>query len=285
MNGEEVDTIELESVGSITAPLYWVFRDSTNKDDEMRNGSLFFLDTGEGVFAVTAAHVVEKCLEHSEHQTFQCMIGGNGPNRTVYLQRKNETRSSINRLCERIIGVHREMDIATLRVSREEVELTGCAVLKSLEKSWPPCSVEVGSAVSYCGCAGAARERLSPHETSFGFVAMIGRATSAHENCISIQVEREKLVRKLGGDLPESYDFGGISGGPVLEILQTRTGDFWRRPAGVIFQGPSTSDHVEESIHGLEIIRARPIHFIKADGTLDITRWEQSNLQPVGRGR
>jgi hypothetical protein len=106
---------------------------------------------------------------------------------------------------------------------------------------------------------------------------MGGFATSVHESCISIQIEREKLVSVSGDDLPENYDFRGMSGGPVLEILRTENGLFWRRPAGVIFQGPNTSDDSEESIPGLEIIRARPVHFINADGTLDIARWDQSN--------
>jgi hypothetical protein len=212
----------------------------------------------------------------SEYPLFQCMIGGNGPHRTVYLQRKNEKGSSINRLCDRIIGIHHGMDIATLRVSREEVELTGCTSLTSLERPWPPRLVQVGI-VTYCGCPGKARSRPAPFEVVFGFVAMGGFATSVHENCISIQIEREKLMSVVGGDLPENYDFRGMSGGPVLEVLQTESGLFWRRPAGVIFQGPNTSDGSEESIQGLEIIRARPVHFINADGTLDIARWDQSN--------
>lgn len=88
------ETTELEFVRSITAPLFWAFRDSTGNDDQVKSGSVFFLDTGEGTYAVTAAHVVEECLRDSEYPVFQCMIGGNGPGRTVYLQRKNEKGSS-----------------------------------------------------------------------------------------------------------------------------------------------------------------------------------------------
>jgi hypothetical protein len=270
------ETTELEFVRSITAPLFWAFRDSTGHDDQVKNGSVFFLDTGKGVFAVTAAHVVEECLRDSEYPVFQCMIGGNGPGRTIYLQRQDEKGSTINRLRDRIIGIHHGMDIATLRVSPDEVELTGCTFLMSIERAWPPRLVEVG-AVAYCGCTGEARWQLAPHEISFGFVAMGGFATSVHESCISIQIEREKLMSVFGDDLPENYDFRGMSGGPVLEILQTANGLFWRRPVGVIFQGPNTSDDLAQSIQGLEIIRARPVHFINADGTLDIARWDQTN--------
>ena len=180
---------ELDFVCSITAPLFWAFRDSTGHEDHVKSGSVFFLDTGDGTFAVTAAHVVEECLKDSEYPVFQCMIGGNGPGRTVYLQRKNDKRSSINRLCDRIIAIHHGIDIATLRVSRNEVELTGCTFLISIERPWPPRLAEVG-AVAYCGCTGEARWRLAPHELSFGYVAMGGVATSVHESCISIQIEK-----------------------------------------------------------------------------------------------
>ena len=49
------------------------------------------------------------------------------------------------------------------------------------------------------------------------------------------------------------------------------------RPAGVIFQGPNPSAIANESIEGLEIIRIRPIHFIKANGMLDLEMWDQCN--------
>jgi hypothetical protein len=91
---------------------------------------------------------------------------------------------------------------------------------------------------------------------------MAGIATSTHETSISIQIEREKMMRVLGDeDMPENFDFGGMSGGPVLAIVQTPTLRSWI-PAGVIFQGPNPSGDPAESIQGLELIRARPVHFI-----------------------
>jgi hypothetical protein len=81
--------------------------------------------------------------------------------------------------------------------------------------------------------------------------------------------------------MPENFDFGGISGGPFVAIVQTPT---LRSciPAGVIFQGPNPSGDPTESIQGLEIIRARPVHFINPDGTFDIARWERSNVSALG---
>jgi hypothetical protein len=52
-------------------------------------------------------------------------------------------------------------------------------------------------------------------------------------------------MRVLGNeDMPENFDFGGMSGGPVVAIVQTPILRSWI-PAGVIFQGPNPSDDPE----------------------------------------
>lgn len=109
---------------------------------------------------------------------------------------------------------------------------------------------------------------------------MAGMVSSSHETMTSILIERERLVRMLGdGDMPENFNFGGMSGGPLLAIIQAEVMRTWR-PAGVIIQGPNPGDSPDQdAIPGLEIIRARPIHFIKADGYLDLDRWEQANIR------
>jgi hypothetical protein len=256
---------ELEFVASLTAPLFWILRDGSG-NEMMKTGSLFFLDAGKGAFAVTAAHVVTECLNDSRSPMFvQCMIGGHG-----------KVAHAIH-LGDRLIDAHPGIDIATLRVSPAEVELIGRTVLTGFQTTWPPGLAEVNGGVTYCGFPGRGNRWLAPRQISFGCVPMAGIATSAHETCISIQIEREKLMRVLGDeDMQQNFDFGGMSGGPVLAIVQTETIRSWK-PAGVIFQGPNPSADSAESIQGLEIIRARPVHFINPDGTLDIARWEQSN--------
>jgi hypothetical protein len=122
------------------------------------------------------------------------------------------------------------------------------------------------------------RRWLAPREISFGCVAMAGIASSSNETAISVLIEREHLSQVLGDEaMPENYDFGGISGGPVIAIVQTPTVRSWM-PAGVIFQGPNPSGITGESISGLEIIKARPMHFIKPSGELDVARWQQTHF-------
>jgi hypothetical protein len=259
---------ELEFVASVTAPIFWMLRDS-NGGERIKNGSVFFLDAGEGLFAVTAAHVIKECMDDTKSPMFvQCVIGSNG-GRCVPIH-----------LGDRIIDAHDGIDIATLRITLEELKHIGCTALTGYQKTWPPRLPEIERGITYCGFPGNGRMLLAPRRISFGCMPMAGIVTSAHETCISVQIERDQLIRVLGNDdFPENFDFGGISGGPLIAIVQTLTIRSWM-PAGVIFQGPNPSGDPDQSIAGLEIIRARPVHFINPDGSLDCARWQQSNLLP-----
>jgi hypothetical protein len=255
---------EIEFPASVTAPLFWVLRDHSG--ERIKNGSVLFLDAGMGVFAVTAAHVVEECFADSKLPTFvQSMIGGNGMTLPLHL-------------ADRIIAAHHDLDIATFHVTPKEVQLTGHTVLTGFQKSWPPSLPEVERGITYCGYPGNGRRILAPRDICFGCVAAGGIATSVNENSISILIERANLIPALGkGVLPENYDFGGVSGGPLIAIVQTPTIRSWM-PASVIIQGPNPTGDASQSIQGFEMIKARPVHFIMPDGHLDVPRWEMNNI-------
>ncbi len=251
---------ELEFAASVTAPFFWVLRGSDGIVS-YKNGSVFFLDAGSGVFAVTANHVVQECMNDTKSSMFvQSVIGGHG--RTVKVN-----------IGDRIIDGNEKIDIATFRVTREEIHCSGCTILTGIQSSWPPPLPEPEQSVTCCGFPGSGRKKLAPNELAFGRFGLGATVSSVHERCISILVERENLRRVLGAkDMPENYDFGGMSGGPVIAIAEMGGIRSWM-PAGVIFQGPNSSTDPSQSILGLEIIRARPIQFIMADGSLDLDRW------------
>jgi hypothetical protein len=141
---------------------------------------------------------------------------------------------------------------------------------------------EVDREITYCGYPGHARKILSLREISFGRFAAGGIATSVNEVSISVLIERPNLIQVHGdGVMSEDYDFGGISGGPLLAIVQTPTIRSWM-PAGVIIEGPNRTGDVSQSIQGFEMIKARPVQFILPDGHLDVSRWEVNNIH---RGR
>ena len=88
---------------SLTAPLYWIIREAQRKY-RVRNGSAFFLDAGEGPFAVTANHVVEgwKRDRESAHVVALQM----GHDLPIDFGGKNA-----------LIAAHAGLDIATFRIT------------------------------------------------------------------------------------------------------------------------------------------------------------------------
>jgi hypothetical protein len=257
---------ELELSASYPTPLYWVLRD-TNGLEQVKSGTAFFLDTGEATFGVTAAHVVTEYFRDTKSPTFrQIMIGANGGFALPIV------------LGDRVIDASEAIDIATFRVSREEISRLNRNTLRGYVKSWPPAPTEPSSPAIYCGFPGVGRRWVHPKTQIHGMVTMAGLVTNVSDTCISIQIEREQLFQIFGDrKMPENFDFGGMSGGPVLSMVQRPDLlRFWK-PTGVVFQGPNPTNDVEQSIEGLEIIRIRPIQFIKPDGMLDLERWAQSN--------
>lgn len=257
---------ELEVVASYTVPFLWTLRESSGQY-KFKGGTAFFLDAGEKIIAVTASHVVDECLGDSRSSSFGgCTLGSENGMPVAF------------RLEDRLIDRHPVIDIATFHVTPEEIQQTGREILKGYyHPNWPPPLPQKDRGVTFCGFPGIGRHWLSSKEIALGRIAFSGVATNCHELAISVQIERENLFRVLGNEpLSENYNFGGISGGPVIAIIQTPTIRSWM-PAGVVIQGPNPSGLVGESISGLEIIRARPVHFIKSNGELDVTRWEQSN--------
>ena len=95
---------------------------------------------------------------------------------------------------------------------------------------------EVNAGVTYCGFPGHGRSVRSFREIVFGIFSAASYLTSANEQSISVQIERERLVQVHGdGVLSTDYDFGGISGGPLIAIVQTPTIRS-SIPAGVIIR-------------------------------------------------
>jgi hypothetical protein len=268
MSDHDLGKAELEFVGSLAAPLFWVMRRCDGRE-LVKIGSVFFLNTGVRLFAVTAAHVVIECLNDTKSSQFvQSMIGANGgPALSIYLG-------------DRIIDGSPEIDIATFRITAEEVERIGRTQVSGFQRAWPPPPARVDHGVTLCGFPGEARRWLATRQLSFGCTPTACVVTNSHSAGISVQLERDRLLRVLGDrDLPEDYDFGGISGGPMLAMVE-RDGIRGWTPVRVIFEGPNPSPDPTQAIQGLEIIRARPINFINADGTLDLSRWQRDG-QPL----
>jgi hypothetical protein len=229
---------ELELVTSFCAPLYWALPDSAG-GIRSRNGTAFFLDTGERMFGVTAWHVVDGWRKSRVGDgAGPLRLGGNG--------------SSVELDWDaRVIEEHSGIDIATFVVGRDEVALLGKTVLTGYQKAWPPAPPKERCGIYYCGYPGVGTRHPSIQEVIFGAVPGSGIASSVNERDVSTLIERQYLMPVLGGGTPpENFDL-----------------------AGVIYQGPNPSEDPAQAIVGLEIIKARRADFIRPNGRLDQTRW------------
>jgi hypothetical protein len=79
---------EIEFVASLTSPLFWVTR--TDEGEKFKNGSAFFLDTGDRIFGVTAGPRCGGVLQGHSHENKQsqqqsrgCVGVGDGRDRRV----------------------------------------------------------------------------------------------------------------------------------------------------------------------------------------------------------
>lgn len=257
----------LEFASTIVAPLYWAEPGLEGKVIT-RNGTAFFLQTPSAFFGVTAAHVIEG--ENGWRE--RCRILGPRPLR---LGAKNG-RSIELPWDARAVDIDTDIDIATFMISRREIEFIERVPYGGLQSSWPPETPVAGQGIIYSGFPGAGTRELSNHAVQFGVACGTGMASSVSETNISSLIERDHLEPVLGeGIMPENYNFGGISGAPMLYVFMK--GElFLNALAGVIYSGPNTSDDVNEAIPGFELIRARPAKYLRADGFIDRDLWSSS---------
>lgn len=249
---------EGEFVASLTTTLWWVIREG-DRNYRARNGSAFFLDAGKGVFGVTANHVLEAWRSDCQSK------------KVVALQLAGMPFDPEGK--HAIIDAHRGIDIATFRITADEVRSIGKTTLTGTQRAWPPPPPQQDKGVYYAGFPGVEKQWVSPRDVSFGIAPGGGVASSVSERDVSSLIEREHIIPVLGGGVPpENFDFRGISGGPMLYVVEGVLRS-WAL-AGVIYEGPSTSNEPNEAIAGLEVIRARRAHFILPDGALDIARWD-----------
>jgi hypothetical protein len=157
------------------------------------------------------------------------------------------------------LGLDLPLDLAGRHAT---IAALGKVCLTGYQRAWPPGPPQQDRGVYYSGFPGTETIWLSPREISFGAAPGGGVASSVSETDVSTLIERENLIAVLGGGTPpENFDFGGMSGGPMLTVIETGVIRSWSL-AGVIYEGPNPAPDEAQAIAGLEIIRARRAHFI-----------------------
>lgn len=131
--------------------------------EQVKSGTVFFLDTGEAMFGVTAAHVVIEYLRDTKSPMFvQIMLGSNGGMALPMM------------LGDRIIDANEAIDIATFKVTREEVNFIRRSTLRGYVKSWPPALVDLQSPAIYCGFPGVGRRWEQPRTHVHSMIMLAG---------------------------------------------------------------------------------------------------------------
>jgi hypothetical protein len=218
------------------------------------------LTFGEGLFGVTAAHVI-RGMEKA------CALPG-----PVACQIGDDVRFDPGGK-HGLIAIDDDIDLATFRISAMEVRSIGKTVLTGYQKEWPPSPPQRDRGVTYAGFPGVSQLWLSRREISFGICPGGGVASSVSETDVSSLIERQHMMDVMATGLPpEDFDFRGISGGPMLTMIENKGLRSWQL-AGVLYEGPNPSDDAAQAIAGLEIIRARRAHFLLPNGNLDVRRW------------
>ena len=211
-----------ELAASYVAPVFWQER---NKEggSRLRNSTMFFLDAGEGPFAVTARHVCQEYrVAKKDFPGTPCQLG-------------NLPFDLEDRLISLIESDGDGPDIATFRIEPEEVDRLGKTVLTGSRKVWPPPPPQQGQGMFFAGFPGQARVRTATDEINFGIFHGGLTATSVSDRTISGQIDPDYLVETLwGNSAPADYDIGGISGAPLLALVNDDGAWSWRL-AGVVY--------------------------------------------------
>jgi hypothetical protein len=108
------------------------------------------------------------------------------------------------------------------------------------------------------GYPGNGRERVSRKGVSFGFFGALVIARAVSYDQISCLFERECIIESADVPaMPSNYDLGGISGGPLITVLESPSYLVTYRLGGIVSEASSE----------LELVFAKRADFIKDDGS------------------
>ncbi len=226
------------AIAAAIAPLLWCERDEEGHL-KLRNGTVFFV-SADRTFMVTADHVFNAYLEARRRfgDLTRCQLGN--------LRFVPE---------DRLIARSASLDIATFAITSEEIRKTADS---KFAMSFNPMNPEEGKGVFFAGFPGLARRRLSEREIESGIFTALTVADNVGEWVISGHFNRERQVEKPGRPTaPEGYDIGGVSGGPLMTMVNSANLCYWRL-GGVMTEFSAS----------LEIFYATRADFILPDGTL-----------------
>jgi len=223
----------------VSSAIYWGVPVPGRAPRVRNSGTVVFVDAGQGIFAITARHVIEgyrqnKLADHA----LVCYIAG-----------------SRYDPIEHIIAEDVAHDLVSLSITRAELDGFGRG-FHTIPGAWPPTPPQQGRGVFFGGFRGQDREE-ELDRLGFGFSGGVGTATAVTADRVTIQFERQHWVCTdlMPGPVPNG-PWGGASGGPVFALVQNRVMS-WRL-AGII----------SEFSESFEILIAHGLLSLLPDGRL-----------------
>ena len=181
------------------------------------NGSIFFVDTGKSLVAVTARHVYEASCETAlQDPRVVCQIDN----------LRFDPR-------QRVIALGRDCDMATFAFRKDDLAEIGKTTVP-----WPPVVPVEGAIVLFAGLPGETKKSPEPGHVEGGYLTGLARVDSINDRDISCVIPpNELLLDVIGKGLPPpDYDLGGMSGGPVAVVSDTDSSILSWSIAGVIYE-------------------------------------------------
>jgi hypothetical protein len=230
-----------EFIASCCVPLFW-FAAAEVARTVLSNGTVTLVKTPTRTIGLTADHVVAGCLKAFDPGGVVVQIGD----------------ISLHDLRSRLIARSDELDLASFEVG-DLIGRFGAGWPRKLPLvSWPPSPPQEGRGIMIGGYPGIERRPIDTHNISFGIFTALGIARTVSDDQISCLFEREYLVETSDfPSLPPNIDLGGISGGPVITVMESTSYLVSYRLGGI----------VSEASAELAKVFAKRVDFIKDDGS------------------
>ena len=216
----------------------------------LRGGTCFILRFDSGLVGVTANHVIA-AFERARRQATEII----SLLRTVRFD-----------LAGALLDRDVELDLATFRVTEEQLVESG-AIALDCRQEWPPPKPDHGRELSLAGYPEAFKEALPHDRYEFRALVYIARAEDITEQNIIATYEPTRDRRIVAApQFPElGANWSGCSGGPVLMHVE-RNGCHRSFPVGIIAEGPRFAPDGEKREFDQFIFRR--IHFLNTEGRI-----------------
>ena len=220
----------------LTAPFYWYHPHREVGAQILGGGTICFVQTGEALLGISAAHVHRKCVEElAADPVLTCEIG-----------------SHIFDPEARLVDIDDKLDMVTYGLS--QIQVNGARAYVHSPREWPP----VANSEDFVMVAGWPWRMIQEKEaeSTHDFLNFIGRLNVNSDTHLGMRTFKSSSVPWGKRTLPPGLNLGGMSGGPVYGIRPERlqVGEL----IGVIY---------EYGI-ALEQVLARPMSRVAANGTL-----------------